>query len=98
MLILFSVNLNFRYHQFKGEWQANKAPGEKSHKNLRWNVRVNCQLKIQKIIIQNGQANRFCKHYFKNDLWLIVSDWMPKAYFEIILSRDDFQNKNKLLL
>jgi len=28
-----------RYHQFKNEWQANKAPGEKSHKNLRWNVR-----------------------------------------------------------
>lgn len=28
-----------RYHQFKGEWKANKAPGEKSHKNLRWNVR-----------------------------------------------------------
>lgn len=28
-----------RYHQFKYEWQANKAPGEKSHKNLRWNVR-----------------------------------------------------------
>lgn len=33
-------NINFRYHQFKGAWQANKAPGEKSHKNLRWNVRV----------------------------------------------------------
>lgn len=28
-----------RYHQFKYEWQANKAPGEKTHKNLRWNVR-----------------------------------------------------------
>lgn len=28
-----------RYHQFRYEWQANKAPGEKSHKNLRWNVR-----------------------------------------------------------
>lgn len=28
-----------RYHQFKNEWQAKKAPGEKSHKNLRWNVR-----------------------------------------------------------
>ena len=35
-----NVNLIFRYHQFKYEWQANKAPGEKSHKNLRWNVRV----------------------------------------------------------
>ena len=29
-----------RYHQFKDEWKAKKAPGEKSHKNLRWNVRV----------------------------------------------------------
>lgn len=28
-----------RYHQFKDEWKAKKAPGEKSHKNLRWNVR-----------------------------------------------------------
>ncbi|XP_031570986.1 hydrolethalus syndrome protein 1 homolog [Actinia tenebrosa] len=28
-----------RYRQFSREWENNKAPGEKSHKSLRWNVR-----------------------------------------------------------
>ena len=29
-----------RYHQLKDEWKAKKAPGQKSQKNLRWNVHV----------------------------------------------------------
>ncbi|XP_013416450.1 hydrolethalus syndrome protein 1 homolog [Lingula anatina] len=28
-----------RYHQFKQAWQQQKAPGEKKHKGLRWDVR-----------------------------------------------------------
>ena len=39
MLLLY-IYFIIRYHQFKDEWKAKKAPGEKSHKNLRWNVRV----------------------------------------------------------
>jgi len=43
-----------RYHQFKYEWQANKAPGEKSHKNLRWNVRVSNDLIISDLSVLNA--------------------------------------------
>lgn len=39
MLLLY-IYFIIRYHQFKDEWKTKKAPGEKSHKNLRWNVRV----------------------------------------------------------
>ena len=41
-MFMFLLYIYFitRYHQFKDEWKAKKAPGEKSHKNLRWNVRV----------------------------------------------------------
>ncbi|XP_064623701.1 centriolar and ciliogenesis-associated protein HYLS1-like [Lineus longissimus] len=28
-----------RYHQFRQSWDAQKAPGEKAHKTLRWNMR-----------------------------------------------------------
>jgi len=28
-----------RFQQFQQSWAAQKAPGEKNHKNLRWNVR-----------------------------------------------------------
>ncbi|KAL4238656.1 cilium assembly [Mactra antiquata] len=28
-----------RYQQFRQSWQAQRAPGEKNHKNLRWNIR-----------------------------------------------------------
>ncbi|XP_052767351.1 centriolar and ciliogenesis-associated protein HYLS1-like [Mya arenaria] len=28
-----------RYQQFRQSWSAQRAPGEKNHKNLRWNVR-----------------------------------------------------------
>lgn len=28
-----------RYQQYQQSWQAQKAPGEKAHKSLRWNVR-----------------------------------------------------------
>lgn len=39
-MCLMYIYFIIRYHQFKDEWKAKKAPGEKSHKNLRWNVRV----------------------------------------------------------
>lgn len=29
-----------RYHEYKAFWERHKAPGEKAHKQLRWNVRA----------------------------------------------------------
>lgn len=28
-----------RYQQFRQSWSQQRAPGEKNHKNLRWNIR-----------------------------------------------------------
>ncbi|XP_029207410.2 hydrolethalus syndrome protein 1-like [Acropora millepora] len=49
-----------RYHQFKGAWQANKAPGEKSHKNLRWNVRGKM---LQCDVFERPQRNYIPNNY-----------------------------------
>lgn len=50
-----------RYQQFRESWDAQKAPGEKNHKDLRWNVRelmleqeVVYEKKQQKVYVPNN--------------------------------------------
>ena len=39
-----------RFQQFRKSWDQQKAPGEKNHKNLRWNVRE--QMLAQDIVYE----------------------------------------------
>ena len=46
-----------RYQQFQQSWQVQKAPGEKNHKNLRWNVR-------EQMLAQDIVYEKVCKIYY----------------------------------
>ena len=62
-MCLMYIYFIIRYHQFKDEWKAKKAPGEKSHKNLRWNVRVSVSdyIVFSLFHISLTESFKFCK-------------------------------------
>ena len=45
-----------RFQQFRKSWDQQKAPGEKNHKNLRWNVRE--QMLAQDIVYEKVRQLR----------------------------------------
>lgn len=90
-IILFVFTVNFRYHQFKGAWQANKAPGEKSHKNLRWNVRVRIIIIYFGFHLQSWKQGLHCCAVCSSHQSLCKQFWVH--FFQLILS---FQ-RNKVL-
>ena len=55
-----------RYHQYKELWDAQKAPGEKAHKNLRWSVKENMLYHDEVVKVTNQIT---CNHIlsYKND-------------------------------
>lgn len=44
-----------RYQEFRKSWDLQKAPGEKNHKNLRWNVR-------EQMLAQDVVYEKVCRH------------------------------------
>jgi hypothetical protein len=48
-----------RYHQFRQCWDAQKAPGEKAHKSLRWNMREHMLYHDEVVKVRN------ITHYLK---------------------------------
>ncbi len=48
-----------RYQQYKQSWTAQRAPGEKTHKHLRWSVREHMLYHdevVQKVGIQGSNS------------------------------------------
>ncbi|XP_053402266.1 centriolar and ciliogenesis-associated protein HYSL1-like isoform X2 [Mercenaria mercenaria] len=52
-----------RYQQFRQSWQVQRAPGEKNHKNLRWNVRE--QMLAQDIVYEKKHHRVFVPNKYK---------------------------------
>lgn len=52
-----------RYQQFKQSWDVQRAPGEKNHKNLRWNVRE--QMLAQDIVYEKKPHRVFVQNNYK---------------------------------
>lgn len=52
-----------RYQQFRQSWQAQRAPGEKNHKNLRWNVRE--QMLAQDVVYEKKPHRVFVPNKYQ---------------------------------
>ena len=50
LLYLFDY---FRYHKYKELWTSVKAPGEKPHKELRWEVKAQMMYKEEPAPVSN---------------------------------------------
>ena len=46
-----------RYQEFRKSWEQQRAPGEKNHKNLRWNVRE--QMLAQDVVYEKVSLIQF---------------------------------------
>lgn len=58
-----------RYQQFRQSWTQQRAPGEKKHNQLRWNIRE--QMLAQDQVVEKVSSDDFFTLYYTQMKWIL---------------------------
>lgn len=58
-----------RYQQFRQSWTQQRAPGEKKHNQLRWNIRE--QMLAQDQVVEKVSSDDFFTLYHTQMKWIL---------------------------